>query len=142
MKIYKNMSKRTRTLLISISAPLLFVVAFVVVVVVYNAFHTPPEIDVTASGFVQQNVTTQTITINEGESINFVNRSSMMVALCLGKNQKCDNVAVDPKALAHPGFQLVSGQSKVVAFQNPGTFYITCTTIPKLNLTVTVSQAV
>ncbi len=138
----KKMSKRVRTLFISILAPLTFVVIFVIVVVVYNAFHTSPEVDVTTGGFAQQSVAIQSITINEGESINFVNRSSTVLTLCLGSNQQCDSGAVDPAALARSGLQLTPGQSKAVVFGNFGTFNITCTTVPRLNLTVTVSQAV
>lgn len=138
----KNMSKRTRTLFISIAAPLTFVLVFAIVVIVYNSFYMPPQVDVTTSGFVQQGLTIQSITINEGESINFVNHSSTALVLCLGSNQQCDSVAVDPAALAHPGMRLAPGEAKAVVFGNFGTFFVTCTTVPHLDLTITVNQAV
>ena len=41
-----KISKRVKILFISISAPLLFVVAFILVVAAYSHFHTSPEVDV------------------------------------------------------------------------------------------------
>ena len=134
-----KISKRTKTLLVSISAPFLFIVAFVIVVVAYNNFHKPPEVDVAATGFAPQQVE-----INEGETIHFVNRSSTVTQfLCLGTNRQCDSVAfhtlqLPPTVLRSPGIRIPPGQSKDIVFDADGTFHITSTVDPNVNLTVTV----
>jgi plastocyanin len=135
-----KISKRTRTLLVSISAPLLFLMAFVVVVVAYNDFHKPPEVDVATTGFAPQQAE-----INEGESIRFVNRSSTVTQfLCLGTNRQCDSVAfrtlqLPPIVLRSPGVRIPPGQAKDIIFDADGTFHITSTVDPNVNMTVTVN---
>ncbi len=134
-----KISKRTRTLLVSISAPLLFLLAFAIVVVAYNTFHKPPEVDVGTTGFAPQQVE-----INEGETIHFVNRSSTVTQfLCLGTNRQCDSIAyhtlqLPPLVLRSPGVRIPPGQSKDIVFDADGTFHITSTVDPNVNLTVTV----
>lgn len=135
-----NLSKRTKTLFISISAPLLFVIAFILVPVAYNDFHKPLEVDVMVSGF-----TPQQIQINEGETIHFVNRSSTVTQfLCVGTNSQCDNTAflslkLPPPALHGPGVRIAPGQAKDIIFDTDGTFSITSTVDANVNMTVTVA---
>lgn len=134
-----KLSKRTKSLLVSISAPLLFLMAFAIVVVAYNDFHKPPEVDVAATGFAPQQVE-----INEGETIHFVNRSSTVTQfLCLGTNRQCDSVAfhtlqLPPIVLRSPGVRIPPGQAKDIIFDADGTFHITSTVDPNVNMTVTV----
>jgi plastocyanin len=132
-----RISKRVKTLFISFSAPLLFVVAFTLVIVGYNSFHKPPEVDVMTTGFVPQ-----TIEITEGETIQFVNRSSTLTQiLCLGIDKRCDPSALTPQGLKSPGVQIAPGQAKDVVFDTYGTFSVTSTAVPGVNLTVTVDTA-
>lgn len=136
MKITK-MSRRTRTILISISAPLLLIIGFAIVIYIYLNFHQPPVVDMTASGFAPQSVE-----ISEGETIRFVNQSSTAQVLCVGTNQRCDPNAVDPQAFVIPGIRFAPGQSKVILFDTPDTYTITSTVVPKMNLTITVDAAI
>jgi len=130
-------SKRTKTLLISISVPLLFVVAFVTVIAIYLISHKPPEVQVMTTGFIPQ-----TIEIPEGETIRFVNQSSTITqTLCLGTNQHCDPNQLLPRGIASPGVQIPPDQAKDVVFDTFGTFTITSTAVPGINLTVTVDAA-
>jgi len=132
-----KMSKRTKTLLIAISAPLLFIMAFVTIIVIYLISHKPPEVDVMTTGFVPH-----TIEIPEGETIRFVNQSSTITqSLCLGSNQRCDPNLLLPRGLVSPGVQIPPDQSKDVVFDTYGTFSITSTAAPGINLTVTVDAA-
>ena len=133
-----RINKRVRILFISISAPLLFVVASVLVVAAYTTFHRPPEVDVLTTGFAPQK-----IEITEGETVHFVNRSSTAQILCLGMDKSCDRSAVlflemPPQALFSPGLRLAPHQTKDVVFDTDGTFTITSTVVPGMNLTVTV----
>ena len=125
----------------AITAPLLLIVAFVIVVGIYSNFHTPPEIDVTVAGFSPQN-----IVITEGEAIHFVNKSAITQVICLGSNQHCDSTAIDPtvidpSALAGSGIRLAPGQTQNVTFSTYDTYTVTSTTSPGLKLTVIVNSA-
>jgi plastocyanin len=132
-----KISKRVKILLVSISIPLIFAVAFLLVIAAYNNFHQPPEVDLTSTGFVPQN-----LEITEGETIHFVNRSSTITQiLCLGLNKSCDRFAVLPRGLTSPGVKIAPGQAKDVVFDYFGTFHITSTTVQGMNLTVTVDAA-
>ena len=136
MKILK-MSRRTRTILISVSAPLLLIISFAIVILVYLNFHQPPVVDMTATGF-----TPQSVEISEGETIRFVNQSSTVTqVLCVGTNQHCNTAAVDPRVFVTPN-RFAPGQSKVLLFDTPGTYTITSTVTPNMNLTITVDAAI
>ncbi len=129
-------SKRVQNLFIAISVPLLFVGAIVLVIALYIHFHMLPEVDVMTTGFAPHS-----IEITEGETLRFVNRSSTAQMLCLGSNQRCDLTAALPQGLISPGVRIVPGQAKDVVFDTYGTFTITSTAAPGLNLTVTVDAA-
>ncbi len=136
-KLFMRISKRVKILLTSILVPLLFVVAFVLVIAIYSSFHKPPEVDVMTTGFVPKN-----IEITEGDTIHFVNRSSTITQiLCLGFDKRCDRFALLPRGLNSPGVQIAPEQAKDVVFDTFGTFSITSTVIPGVNLTVTVDAA-
>src|SRR5712691_1018358 len=116
-----RISKRTKIVLTSITAPLIFAVAFILVITIYSINHKPPEIQVMSTGFVPQ-----TLEIPEGETIRFVNRSSTITqVLCLGINQQCDSTALLPRGLASPGVRIAPDQAKDVLFDTYGTFSIT-----------------
>ncbi len=136
-----KISKRVKILSISISAPLLFVIAFILVVAAYSHFHTSPEVDVMTAGFAPQ-----TIEIPEGTTIHFVNRSSAITQiLCLGSDQRCDRSvplspvqSPPPRDFLGPGIQIGPDQAKDIVFDTAGIFHITSAVVPGLNLTVKV----
>ncbi len=132
-----RISKRVKMLVSLIGIPLLFVIVFILVIAAYNTFHKPPEVDMMTTGFVPQ-----TIEITEGETIRFVNRSSTITqVICLGTDNRCDPYAALPRGLRSPGVQIAPDQAGVVVFDFYGTFHITSTTVPGMNLTVTVDAA-
>jgi plastocyanin len=136
-----KMPRRGRALFIAIAAPLVFVLAFAVVVVAYAHFHMPPEVDMMTTGF-----TPQSIEIPEGEAIHFVNRSSTITQiLCVGSDMRCDRPGLispllvpAPRSLQSPGASIAPQQAKDVVFDTEGTFHITSAVVPGMNLTVTV----
>ena len=136
-----KISKRVKILFISISAPLLFVVAFILVVAAYSHFHTSPEVDVMTAGFAPQ-----TIEIPEGTTIHFVNRSSTITQiLCQGSDQQCIRsvplsplLSPPPRDLLGSGVRIGPDQAKDVIFDTAGIFHITSAVVPGMNLTVTV----
>lgn len=132
-----KISKRAKLLFYTIGIPLLFVIAFILVIVAYNDFHKPPEVDMITTGFVPQN-----IDITEGETIHFVNRSSTVTqVICLGSDKRCNTLAVLPRGLKSPGIQIAPNQTKDVVFDFFGTFHVTSIVVPGMNLTVTVNEA-
>jgi plastocyanin len=132
-----RISKRTKLLLTVIGIPLLFAIAFILVIVAYNTFHKPPEVDMLTTGFVPQK-----IEITEGETIRFVNRSSTMTqVLCLGTDKRCNPFAVLPRGLKSPGIRIAPDQAKDVVFDFYGTFHVTSIAVPGMNLTITVDAA-
>jgi plastocyanin len=132
-----RLSKRTKLFLTAIGIPLLFAIAFILVIVAYNTFHRPPEVDMLTTGFVPQK-----IEITEGETIHFVNRSSTMTqVLCLGTDKRCNPFAVLPRGLKSPGIRIAPDQAKDVVFDFYGTFHVTSIAVPGMNLTITVDAA-
>ncbi len=132
-----KISKRIKILLTLIGIPLLFAIAFLLVIVAYNTFHKSPEVDMMTTGFVPQK-----IEITEGETIHFINRSSTITqVICLGTDKRCDPNAVLPRGLKSPGIRIAPDQAEEVVFDFYGTFHITSTTVPGMNLTVTVDAA-
>ena len=133
-----KVSNRTKVLLTIIGIPLVFVIAFALVIAAYESFHRPPEVDLMTNGF-----TPQKLEITEGQTILFVNHSSSITqVLCLGMNNQCDPYAALPRGLKSPGIQLAPGQAKDVVFDFYGTFHVTSTIGSAMNLTVTVDSAV
>jgi plastocyanin len=133
-----NVSKRTKVLFSIVGIPLLFVISFVVVIVAYESFHKPPEVNVMLNGFSPQK-----LEIPEGQTIHFVNRSSTITqVLCLGTNNRCDPYAALPRGLKSPGIRIAPGQAEDVVFDFYGTFHVTSIMGSGMNLTVTVDSAV
>jgi plastocyanin len=131
-----KMSRSRKILLYYIVPPVLLVTAIVLVVFFYLQFHTPVEMDVTSGGFKLS-----TIEINEGETVHFVNHTNVVQVLCLGQDKVCDAGAVAPTVLKSPGIRLNPGASTNVVFDRYGTFVITSTTMPGVNLKITVDSA-
>jgi plastocyanin len=132
-----NVSKHTRVLFTIIGIPLLFVIAFAMVIVAYESFHKPPEVDMMSNGFSPQK-----LEITEGQTIHFVNRSSSItLVICLGTNNHCDPYAALPRGLKSPGIRIAPGQAKDIVFDFYGTFHVTSLIGSGMNLTVTVDSA-
>lgn len=92
------------------------------------------EVDMGAANFAQTSRT-----ISTGQSIHFVDQQSgTMHILCIGRNGHCDASANGPQDLLGQGFTIQPGQTHDVQFATAGTYPITCTIHPNMNLTVTV----
>jgi plastocyanin len=132
-----NESKRTRVLFAVIGIPLLFLLSFAIVVVAYENFHKPPQVNVMTNGFSPQK-----LEITEGQTIHFVNNSSTTTqVICLGTNNHCDQYAALPRGLKSPGIRLSPGQAEDIVFDFYGTFHVTTLVGSGMNLTVTVDSA-
>ncbi|HEV2238490.1 MAG TPA: plastocyanin/azurin family copper-binding protein [Ktedonobacterales bacterium] len=97
----------------------------------------PNEVDMVAARF-----STSSITIKAGQAVNFVDPAGTGAThtLCLGSNSTCDEPLPNgPQALHSPGFTINAGDpAKAVTFDTPGTYAITCSIHPAMNLTVIV----
>lgn len=132
-----NISKRARVLFAVVGIPLLFVLAFAIVIIAYENYHKPPQVDVTTTGFSPQQ-----LEITEGQTVHFINNSSTVTqVVCLGTNNHCNPYAVLPRGLKSPGIRLAPGQAKDVVFDFYGTFHVTGLIGAGMNLTVTVDSA-
>ncbi|HKB48337.1 MAG TPA: plastocyanin/azurin family copper-binding protein [Ktedonobacterales bacterium] len=98
---------------------------------------TPPgTIGMDATNFV-----VHAVTVKVGDTVHFVDPagSGGTHVICLGKDQSCNASATGPTALKGPGFTINAGDpSKDIVFDTAGTYDITCTVHPNMNVTVTV----
>jgi plastocyanin len=81
-----------------------------------------------------------TRTLKAGQTLLFsdtVDGGSTHV-ICLGQDMQCDAQAQGPSALTSPGFTIMAGGTKSITFPTAGTYQITCTLHPYMNLTVIV----
>ena len=80
------------------------------------------------------------VTIKAGGTVHFDDPSDSggVHIICSGANGQCDNSTSAPKDLQATGFQINAGQTKDVTFPTAGTYKITCSIHPDMNLTVTV----
>jgi plastocyanin len=97
----------------------------------------------TASNQVRMDATNfvnNTVTIKAGESLHFDDPadSGGTHIICAGENGQCSNDASAPKDLQGTGFNIDAGQTKDVTFDKAGTYKVTCSIHPDMNLTVTV----
>ena len=101
-----------------------------------SACSTGQTVDMATASFVQSCVNAK---VNVPFTFNDPASSGGVHIICTGKNQACKADANAPKDLEGSGFQIVQGQTKVVTFTKPGTYDITCTVHPNMNVTVTVA---
>ncbi|HUY79443.1 MAG TPA: plastocyanin/azurin family copper-binding protein [Ktedonobacterales bacterium] len=97
---------------------------------------TGQTVDMASATFVQTCVNAK---VNVPFTFNDPASSGGVHIICIGHDQACKAGATGPKDLLGNGFQIVQGQTKVVTFTTPGTYDITCTVHPNMNVTVTVS---
>lgn len=89
--------------------------------------------------FTTDNFAQHAVTIKAGEAVHFNDTASGGThVLCLGTNEACDKSAKGPQALQGDGFTINIGETKDVVFDTAGTYQITCSIHPNMNLTVTV----
>jgi plastocyanin len=99
-----------------------------------GSYSTP---DVTMS---QHDFDHGSLTIPAGTTVRFINPpSAAMHLLCVGENANCATNAPGPSALTGGNsIQVTPGETKEVTFDKAGTYKITCTLHPMMNLTITV----
>ena len=81
------------------------------------------------------------VTIKAGQSVHFTDPAGVGAThiVCLGNEGNCDSAAQGPQALEGSGFTINAGDPpKDVTFTTAGTYKITCSLHPSMNLTVTV----
>lgn len=96
---------------------------------------TTTTVDLGATTFVQSCVTLSpgaTLTFNDPTSSGGVH------IICLGNQQKCNASAQGPSVLQGQGFEIQPGQTKTATFSTAGTYQVTCTVHPNMNLSVKV----
>ncbi len=99
----------------------------------------PNEVSMVGADF-----TTSAITITAGQAVHFTDPvgTGGTHDICLGAHGACDKSAQGPQALQGDGFAISAGDPpKDVTFDTPGTYKITCSIHPNMNLTVTVQES-
>ena len=93
------------------------------------------EVDLGAASFEQSSVT-----LTSGQALHLVDSqaSGGTHNLCIGQNGTCDSSASGPSELKGPGMMINAGDTKDITFSAAGTYHVTCTIHPNMNLTVTV----
>ncbi len=96
----------------------------------------PNEVSMAGSDFSMTSVT-----IKAGQSVHFTDPAGVGAThiVCLGNEGNCDSAAQGPQALEGSGFTINAGDPpKDVTFTTAGTYKITCSLHPSMNLTVMV----
>ena len=81
------------------------------------------------------------VSIKAGQAVHFTDPAGVGAThiICLGSDGNCDTTASGPQTLEGNGFTINAGDPpKDVTFSTPGTYKITCSIHPSMNLTVTV----
>ena len=91
-------------------------------------------ISMTTDNFVQH-----TLTVKAGTTVHFSDTNGGFHQICLGTNMKCDPAATGPSELEGSGFSINPPQVKDIVFSTPGTYQITCSVHPNMDVTVTVT---
>jgi plastocyanin len=119
------------------SAPALLALVLLVALAACGQRTTGPnEVSMAAADF-----STTSITVKVGQAVHFTDPAGIGAThtVCLGTDGTCASSAPGPQALQSPGFTMNSGDpAKDVTFETPGTYKITCSIHPSMNLTVTV----
>ncbi len=102
---------------------------------------TGPSVPNTTVQLDQTNFVQTTRSIKAGDTLIFDDTVSGggLHIICLGKDQACDKSATGPSELMGDGFTISPGGTKSVMFPTAGTYQITCSVHPNMNLVVTVS---
>lgn len=94
------------------------------------------ELDLESTTFGQSSVT-----ISSGQALHIVDSadSGGTHDLCIGQNGTCESNPSGPSELAGPGMMISPGTTKDITFSTAGTYHITCTIHPNMNVTITVN---
>lgn len=79
-----------------------------------------------------------TITIKAGDTVTFDDANGAFHQICLGKDMVCDKTAKGPQDVQGDGFPINPGEKKPITFAEVGTYAITCSVHPNMNVVVTV----
>ena len=119
---------------LALALPLLLVIALVAACGGPGGASTANEVKMNAADFEQT-----AITLKAGATLHLADEQSGTThLLCLGTDGQCDPSAPGPKQLHDTPLQVDPGQSVDILFDTPGTYDITCTIHPGMQLTVTV----
>ncbi|HEY7021106.1 MAG TPA: plastocyanin/azurin family copper-binding protein [Ktedonobacterales bacterium] len=88
----------------------------------------------------QTDFTHHALTVAPGTTVNFMTESSGSThILCIGEGGACQSGAQGPSELTSAnGLMVDPGQTKPVKFDTAGTYKITCTIHPSMNMVITV----
>ena len=102
---------------------------------------TGPSVPATTVQMATTTFVQATRSIKAGQTLTFSDTvgGGGLHIICLGKDLICDKTATGPAALMDPGFTIQPGATKAVVFPTAGTYQITCSVHPNMNLVVTVS---
>ena len=78
------------------------------------------------------------IVIQAGAALRLDDATGGYHHLCLGRDMACDLHAAGPEDFRGNGLTISNGDVRSVVFAAPGTYEITCTIHPEMNLTVVV----
>jgi plastocyanin len=82
----------------------------------------------------QDTFITRSQVVLPGKSTPFVNKASVGYTVCLGWDGRCDPYAHGPKDITAPGFYLGPGATRLITFDQRGTYDITCAGHPQMNM--------
>ena len=93
-----------------------------------------PYVSMTRTSFVRASVS-----LNTGETLHLQNPADGVTqTLCIGVDQKCQPENGAPAALNH-GIRVLPGQSITITFDTDGTYHLTSSSTPGMNLSIDVS---
>ena len=130
------MRTRTTSSLATLAALLLVLIVILGLAACGQNATASNEVSMSAGDF-----STTSVTIKAGQTVHFTDPAGVggPHTLCLGANGTCDSSANGPLSLTGDGFTMHSGDpAKDVTFDTPGTYKITCSIHPAMNLTVVV----
>jgi plastocyanin len=104
--------------------------------------HTPLPRRSNVVGMEQESFDRQTITIRQGQHVEFVNNSNFLHVLAPGHKARVTNDPATPSFGADNVRSMPRGEPFVTdAWTTPGSFQLTCTLHPEMNMTVVVEKA-
>ncbi len=130
------MRLRTPSSLSSLAPLLLMLVLMLGLAACGQSSTAPNEVSMAATDF-----SVTSVTIKAGQAVHFTDPAGIggPHTICLGANGVCAASAQGPLVLTGDGFTMNPGDpAKDVTFDTPGTYRITCSIHPAMNLTVIV----
>ncbi len=130
------MRLHTTSSLISLAPLLLMLVLMLGLAACGQSSTAANEVSMAAGDF-----STTSVTIKAGQAVQFTDPVGIggPHTICLGANGTCDTAAKGPQTLTGDGFTMNPGDpAKEVTFATPGTYKLTCSIHPAMNLTVVV----